>query len=292
LIKITNDVEYTIDDIIIRSVETMEEIHGIVEVQRDAWQMDDLGIVPTFETKAVSKIGVVLIAIDPDNTVVGFIYAYPQFPNAHYSHMMATLRKWQGKGVGYRMKIVHRNIALKSPYNINLIDWTVDPLLANNAYLNFTKLGVECSTYYPDFYGDATTEGAGIYQDMPTDRFLVNWKIRDERVNRRMNNHLIDRIDKSELFSRSPPINKIENSSWVDVEVEYTNSFSVQVPSEFQKLKQQSLEIAMDWRVKFRELCLKFFEQGWKAYDYHSFVINGIRENYYEFILGDKKNEA
>ena len=163
----------------IRKVTNMQEIHGIVEVQRQAWDMPDIEVVATFEMKAVSDIGVVLVAIDMENKPIGFIYAFPEFPNYHYSHMMATLPDWQGKGVGFAMKKYHRTIAIESRHHIDRIRWTVDPLLPNNAYLNFTKLGGVCSKYYPNYYGDPSE--IGIYKGIPTDRFLLEWFIRDLR---------------------------------------------------------------------------------------------------------------
>ena len=82
----------SVDKFSIRKVTNMEEIHGIVNVQSKAWQMSDLETVATFEMKAVASFGTVLIAVDKTDKVIGFIYAFPYFPDKHYSHMMATLR--------------------------------------------------------------------------------------------------------------------------------------------------------------------------------------------------------
>ena len=198
-------------DFSIRQVTNMDEIHGIVEVQRQAWQMADLEIVATFEMKAVASFGTVLIAVDKTDKVIGFIYAFPYFPDMHYSHMMATLPEWQGKGVGFAMKKVHRDIALKSEVKINKIVWTVDPLLTNNSYLNFSKLGGVCSTYYPNYYGDAGE--VGIYNGIDTDRFLLEWPIHDERVERRMDDFHVDRIDISTLLMIMGDLIKERSSS-------------------------------------------------------------------------------
>ncbi len=260
----------------------MGEIHGIVEIQRQAWKMEDLEIVATFEMKAVADIGILIVAVDINDIPIGFIYGFPQFPDAHYSHMMATLPSWQGKGVGFELKKFHRNIALESPYNIQSINWTVDPLLPNNAYLNFAKLGCVCSTYYVDYYGDP--EVVGIYQGVPTDRLLLNWFIRDERVKRRLKKYKIDRIDKTTLFDQSQCINSIENGSWIDLETETLfDSFLVQIPANFQETKKISIDLAVEWRVKFRNICQKYFIEGWEIIDFHSFLENNQRENYYEF---------
>ena len=271
-------------DFSIRQVTNMDEIHGIVEVQRQAWQMADLEIVATFEMKAVASFGTVLIAVDKTDKVIGFIYAFPYFPDMHYSHMMATLPEWQGKGVGFAMKKVHRDIALKSEVKINKIVWTVDPLLTNNSYLNFSKLGGVCSTYYPNYYGDAGE--VGIYNGIDTDRFLLEWPIHNERVERRMEDFHVDRIDISTLLMRSPVINSIQNDRFIEKQLEGNpERFSVEVPANYQKLKDSSLEIAKEWRLKFREICVSNFNSGWEISDFHSFLSEDKRRNYYEFSL-------
>ena len=260
----------------------MEEIHGIVEIQRQAWQLSDLEIVPTFEMKAVSDIGIALVALDTKNTPIGYIYGFHNFPHNHYSHMMAVLPEWQGKGVGFELKKAHRKLALASSHRVDNILWTVDPLLPNNAYLNFAKLGAVCSKYYVDYYGSA--EDFGLYAGLPTDRFLITWPIRSKRVERRMKNYREDRVSEQDLLNNSPCINTIRNNEWIETrEYNGMESFTVQVPANFQWLRQYKLDIALQWRFKFRDLCLKAIENGYHVIDYHSFSEKDLRRNYYEF---------
>lgn len=267
----------------VRQVETMDEIKGIITVQKLAWKMSDLEVVPSFEMKAVASFSTVLIAVDDSENVIGFIYSLPHSDRSKiYSHMMATLPEWQGKGVGFAMKKVHREIALQSEVQINSIVWTVDPLLTNNSYLNFAKLGGVCSTYYPNYYGDP--EEVGIYKGIPTDRFLLEWYIGTEKVERRMKDFKSDRIDKETMLQRSPVINKIVDNRFEPIDNStYTNNFSVEVPSDYQTLKNHSLEIAIEWRIEFRRICQENFEEGWEIIDFHSFLQDGKRRNYYEF---------
>ncbi|MHA2401703.1 MAG: GNAT family N-acetyltransferase [Candidatus Kariarchaeaceae archaeon] len=261
----------------------MDEIHGIVEIQRHAWKMPDIEIVATFEMKAVSDFGICLVAVNEDDTPIGFIYGFPQFPNAHYSHMMAVMPEWHGKGIGFALKKAHRDIALSSPYNIEVINWTVDPLLANNAFLNFAKLGCECNTYYENYYGDP--EAVGIYRGVPTDRFFVKWYLNADRVKLRMDDYRSDRIDKETLLSRSPNVNQIRDNTWISTHaISELSHFTIQIPSDYQKMKDVSLELAIDWRLKFRKLCQRVFALGWKVVDFHSFAGTQERENYYEYI--------
>ena len=263
----------------------MEEIHGIVEIQRQAWNMPDLEIVPTFEMKAVCSFGVVIVAVDHNDKPIGFIYAFPKFPNIHYSHMMATLPEWQGKGVGYEMKKFHRELALKSAYNIETIMWTVDPLLSNNSYLNFTKLGGICKTYYPNYYGDPET--IGIYKGLPTDRFLLEWEIKTKRVEKRMKNYRDDEINFNEMESKFLILNRLDPSRRYErlLELPTKENFVVEVPSDFQNLKNENMDIALEWRAKFREICQLSFENNYQVNDFHSFRTDDGRRNFYEFCI-------
>lgn len=263
-------------------VTSLSELQGIVEVQRQAWGMSDLEIVPSSTLKAVTSFGTVLIAVDRLKEVIGFICAFPYFPDKHYSDMMAILPHWQGKGVGFALKKFHREIALNSEVPINSIVWTVDPLLTNNSYLNFSKLGGLSSIYYPDYYGDQ--EEIGIYKGLPTDRFLIEWQIRTDKVAKRMNDYKVDRITLSTLLERSPAINSIHKEQCtINDKFKPRTSFCVEVPANFQHLKNQNIEIAKDWRMKFRKICMKYFDTSWEISDFHTFLEYDIRRNYYEF---------
>lgn len=262
----------------------MEQVEGIVEVQRLAWNMEDIGIVPTFETRAVADAGFVYIAIDQTDTVIGFIYGYHHFPDVHYSHMMAVIPEWQGKGVGYNLKNYHRDQALQSEHHISKIQWTVDPLLPNNAYLNFAKLGCYCDIYKVNYYGDPDSDGVEIYAGLPTDRFKVTWPIHSARVEARMNNYTQNRITQEELLQRSPAINEIRDDSYVKISDIPDTSFTVQVPANFQHIRRKRIAVAQKWRLAFREICQNAFAMGHKVIDYHSFISDDTsRKNYYEF---------
>ena len=65
--------------------------------------------------------------------------------------MLAVTAQHRDSGLGTRLKIAQKEEALQR--GIRLIEWTFDPLVSRNAYLNIEKLGVIVRRYYPDFYG-------------------------------------------------------------------------------------------------------------------------------------------
>ncbi|MHA2501535.1 MAG: GNAT family N-acetyltransferase [Candidatus Kariarchaeaceae archaeon] len=274
-------------DLEIVPLTSMKEAEEVAEVQRQAWEMSDIGIVPTFETRAVADVGFVYVAKIRDH-VIGFIYGYHHFPDIHYSHMMAVLPEYQSKNVGYRLKRYHRERALESKHHVRLVQWTVDPLLPNNAYLNFAKLGGYCDTYKVDYYGDPDNDGVSIYAGVPTDRFKFSWPIHSARVTRRMQDYRQDRVSHEVLMQRSPAINVIKHWRFTGSTDIPGTSFTVEVPANYQEIRTQELDIARDWRVKFRDICLAALDSGFILADYHH-VDNptGGKSNYFEFILRD-----
>ena len=99
-----------------------------------------------------------------------------------------------------------------------------------------------------------------------------------------MNDYKVDRIDLNTLLERSQTMNIIENDRFIlKVPFNLRKSFSVEVPANFQNLKVKSIEIAREWRLTFRDICIKYFNTEWEISDFHSFASHGIRRNYYEF---------
>jgi predicted GNAT superfamily acetyltransferase len=267
---------------------------------RDVWNLSDLEIVASFEMKAVSTFGILLGAYDLNgqnkSKPIGFIYGFPKFPASHYSHQMGIDKKFQNKNIGFLLKKEHRRIALESTNPvIEKIEWTVDPLLGPNATLNFRKLGVVCNTYYPNFYGNP--QGAvDLYPALPTDRILVEWRISSKRV--------IERFDKqnplnpnfnsvSDLYNEFPPLQQLtEKNNFLRVpEIppesklsKDQNNWSLQVPDDFTLLSEKDIEWAKKWRIRFREICQKMFNNEYYLVDFFSFKQRGgKRKNVYIF---------
>ncbi len=274
----------------IRKVKTMEEVRSITEVIRKAWDLTDLENVATFEMKAVSDFGTVLMAApnDTPDHAIGFIYAFPMFPDRNYSHMMGIHPDWQGKNVGFELKMVHRQLALEhQDPEVNEILWTVDPLLPNNAWLNFGKLGVICDTYKINYYG--MPEGVGIYEGIPTDRFLVKWQIRSEKVKK-----AIERVQSGqhrvypsfEEFIESHAIaNSIEKGKYIpNPNFTEEKTFYVEMPTNYQWLRENRVDLAAEWRQKFREICVTNLPKGWIVSNYiRTRDEMGEFHNFYEF---------
>ena len=107
-----------------------------------------------------------------DDKMIGAAFAFPATNDGLHlhSHMTAVLPEYRDQSVGYTLKIDQWNWAKKEKYSH--LSWTFDPLVRRNAKLNIVKLGVDISSYYPNFYGampDALNAGD------ESDRLIVSW---------------------------------------------------------------------------------------------------------------------
>jgi predicted GNAT superfamily acetyltransferase len=87
--------------------------------------------------------------------MVGFLSAIPGLrdgkPDWH-SHILAVSTASRDSGIGTQLKVAQKEHALQR--GIRLIEWTFDPLMSRNAYVNIEKLGVIVRRYHPSFYGE------------------------------------------------------------------------------------------------------------------------------------------
>ncbi|MHA1989562.1 MAG: GNAT family N-acetyltransferase [Candidatus Hodarchaeales archaeon] len=272
-------------NIVIRSIKKMEEIQDIANLSQKIWDLSDREVPSALEMRSVSRFGILLGAFNENNSIIGFIYAFPMSNTRHYSHMMGVDPEYQGKGVGLALKKEHRLLALRQ--GVEVIEWTVDPLLPNNANLNFTKLGCKCNIYYENYYG-STNETIGIYAGLPTDRLLVEWHLNDPVVIQKLQkDQHSNTVNENELIKRYPLLNKDINNISLEYSHESLKSFnrySLLVPSDFQKIRKNDIKIALEWRMFVRNVTKTLFSLNFSAIDYIVYDAKTINQkNYYLF---------
>jgi len=94
-----------------------------------------------------------------------------------HSHVAAVVPVGLGRAVGFALKVHQRAWCLR--LGVTTVHWTFDPLIRRNAYFNLVKLGARPAEYLPDFYGEMNDSINGTSQ---TDRMLLHWDLRSDRV--------------------------------------------------------------------------------------------------------------
>jgi predicted GNAT superfamily acetyltransferase len=115
---------------------------------------------------------------------VGFVSAWGGYVDGRarlVSDLMAVEAGYRG-GIGFALKGLQALVAFQAGFEE--IVWTVDPLRAANARLNFERLGAHARKYMRNVYGEHF--GEGLYGGLPSDRLFVTWPIRSARVRSRL----------------------------------------------------------------------------------------------------------
>jgi predicted GNAT superfamily acetyltransferase len=180
-------------DVVIRPLHTMEEMQPAVALQRTYWGDDSEAVIPAHMLFSLANAGGhVLAAFDGDRMVgvlVGFLGTNsdepdrPAIANLHIiSKRMIVLDGYRGAGIGYRLKLAQREVALRQ--GVRMVTWTFDPLLAQNAHLNIRKLGAVCTEFRENYYG--LNPSTGLARGGSSDRLVVEWWVTHRRVEERL----------------------------------------------------------------------------------------------------------
>lgn len=167
----------------IRDCTSFDDYAACIALQRDVWQFSDLDVTPMRSFVITRQSGGCTIgAFDDAGRLLGFAHMLPAFNDElrayFYSHMLAVDPQVRNAGIGVALKLAQRRRALER--GVPLIVWTFDPLQSRNAHLNIVKLGGVVRTYYPNYYGNAST--SALHRGLDTDRLFVEWWVNSPRV--------------------------------------------------------------------------------------------------------------
>ncbi len=260
----------------IRPPKTITEYEAIEWLQGEIW--GKLGIAPIHLLLTMAKeSGVVLLALS-HNKPVGFAYGFLAFNEKNQvklaSHQVGVLPIYHDQGLGYKIKLAQREACLAR--NIELITWTFDPLQGRNARFNLRKLGAVCNTYLPNLYGDMSDE---LNKGLPTDRFRVDWWLTDPWVIQRLEGPGVEPVVfASELVLN--PATLLDNGIPIP-----SNTFKhpvadqclVEIPIDITRLKQETPELALQWRLQTRDIFETVFKAGYLSVD----LLHQNGRNYY-----------
>ena len=152
-------------------------------LQAEVLGVSERDLIPANELVAVPETGGAVIgaffAEEPERAA-GVVLGWGGFVGRPriVSDFLAVRADARNLGLAAELKRLQAAIALTRGFEE--IVWTVDPLRAANARLNFGKLGATSNVYEIDRYG--ATFATGLYGGLPTDRLHVRWEITSPRV--------------------------------------------------------------------------------------------------------------
>lgn len=248
----------------IRRLRRLEEFRQCERIQNRVWGT----LAASSELLTVTaKYGGVILGALANGRVVGFIYAFLARRHGrlvHWSHLMAVEARYRDHGLGFRMKLAHRRLALEQ--GIKTICWTYDPLQSRNAFLNIARLGGLVSEYLPDCYGHFPSR---IEKGLPSDRFVVEWNIASRRVARRLDM----RVSHSP-GPRTPRVNqaRVNASGFLEnlgiaLRLDAPRLL-VEIPAHTDAMRSHAWPLARRWRLETRRIFEQYFAAGYRVEDF------------------------
>ena len=249
----------------IRLLSSLEEFRACERLQLSVWGSLAVGAELLGVTQ---KYGGAVFGALVRGRVVGFLYAFLARRHGrliHWSHMMAVDEGYRDLGLGFRMKLAHRQHALAQ--GLKSICWTFDPLQSRNAALNLTRLGARVEEFIPNCYGRFPS---AIERGLTSDRFVVDWRIGSRAVEQRL---------------RAKPPNATNAERWPQVNESRPNAqaflvnarlhlnlraprLRVEIPPNTDAMRAQALPLARRWRLESRRIFQSYLAAGYRVADF------------------------
>lgn len=276
----------------LRILESPADLLAVEQLQHLVWPGSDLDIVPLHMLLAAVHGGGLLIGAFEDapsasaapppqgDALVGFVFGFPgiyETPDGprlkHYSHMLGVHPASRNRGIGFKLKRAQWQMVRRQ--GIDRITWTYDPLLSPNAWLNITRLGAVCNTYWVNFYGRMRDE---LNQGLDSDRFEVDWWVNTRRVDHRLSRQARPALTLQHYLSAEIPL--LNSARWDmspfprPVEASLPDPSApqplllVEIPAHFHTLRQADPDLAQAWRLHSRRLFETLFAQGYLVTDF------------------------
>jgi len=279
--------------IVVRLLKNREDVAKLVDLHQQVWPGSATETIPIQMYLDISLNGGILLGALEGERLVGYVLGVlgidEETPGTsastrlkHCSHTMGVHPDFRNRGVALRLKVEQRRQALRQ--GLRLITWTVDPLLSANAFLNIVRLGAVCHTYYRNYYGSL---GDALNRGIPSDRLRMDWWITSTRV--------VDRLHARELTLNDPGTEG-EKPQVLNPAVARPNGLLgpssawrrpsgaevlVEIPHDFQAIKREDMDLALEWRMHNREFLERLFALGYHMTGFIREQGEGLPRSYY-----------
>ncbi len=251
----------------VRDLTQYEEFLQVREVQQQIWGFaQGEGLYPPMLRTAAENGGTIIGAFDGARLIgflFGFIGLHADRRIKLCSQTMGILPEYRNRGVAATLKWAQRERVLAN--EIDLITWTYDPLEAPNARLNLHTLGGVARVYRRNIYGE---NFGALGKGLPTDRFMVEWWLKSDRVQQRHDRAAVEPIGvDSPIANACTGVTGDRRITAIDLNLD-APIIRMEIPNDLQAIKKTHMARAQDWRAKTRDLFEAYFARGYEAIDF------------------------
>jgi predicted GNAT superfamily acetyltransferase len=241
-----------------RLLRSLADLVHAERLQEEVFGVSERDLIPANELIVVAETGGAVIAAflpDESDRAVGVLLGWGGFVGRPrvVSDFLAIRPEARGLGLATELKRLQAAIALSRGFEA--IVWTVDPLRAANARLNFGKLGATADHYEIDRYG--STFATSLYGGLPTDRLHVTWEIASPLVIARLLGQ--DDAQASAIDDPSP----FRPGTREDTAL-------VAIPADIDALLAVRPDEALGWRLRLRDTLCQAFAAGFAITGFHA----------------------
>jgi predicted GNAT superfamily acetyltransferase len=244
--------------IVIRDLESFDDLKQVEALEKDVWQLSDLDTMPLTLTVATRAAGSIWLGAFEGTRLVGFAFGFLGLEDGRlivHSHMLAVQDRYRNLDLGYKLKLVQRERVLATRIGntrITEMTWTFDPLQSKNAHLNFAKLGVVSQSYKVDFYGPETSS---VLHRNSTDRLWVKWPLATRRVQDRLQGKN-NRAEMLDALRTVIPLIQF-NGDGRPLRTELATAvqrqrIAIEIPGDIQAVEKKDPALARAWRLETR----------------------------------------
>jgi len=205
-----------------------QSVHGIIWGTDATYPFDLFQQNGVAATRLVAKVG---------DLVVGFLLGFWGQSEGRFwleSQILGVLPEFRHRNIGKLLKLQQREDAKSE--SVNVIHWTVDPLLRINALLNFNGLGGIATKFQSNHYAFVN----GLNQ-VKASRFTISWAVDDVILSK----------FKAEFGSVADKYLMIEHPVWkLPTKIDRTADLLVEIPEDWTRLQRSNLEEALAIREK------------------------------------------
>jgi predicted GNAT superfamily acetyltransferase len=192
--------------------------------------------------------------------LVGWFGGVPPHELHLHSHILGVLSGTEAQGLGFELKQHQRRWCLSR--EVNVIEWTTDPLVRRNAYFNLTKLGARAHEYLVNVYGEMSDS---INAGEESDRLLISWRLDSPSAEAAASG-----------AGSEPPVDELRRNGAVvalsvgDAGQPVPSSASsrvllCEVPDDIVALRRSDPPLARSWRMALRKTLTKAMAAGYEV---------------------------